>query len=84
MFVPKCRETLRPISEKKCTPKRSESCVASQAPASFVSTNTNIDHSPPYDDFAVLSSDRLYKDDIKKCMLTEVWESASKFKFPLR
>lgn len=44
----------------------------------------NIDHSPPYDDFATLSSDRLYRDDIKKSMLTEVWESASKFKFPFR
>lgn len=36
----------------------------------------NIDYSPPYDDFATLSSDLLYKDDI--------WEPATKFKFPFR
>lgn len=91
--IPKCSKTLRLFSgnallksETGC-PGEQESSKSSQkvSISSIIGLDcANIDYSPPHDDFATLSSDRLYRDDIKKNMLTEVCESASTFKFPFR
>lgn len=61
----------------KCTPKKSKTGCPGEQESTKSSENVsisstigpdcaNIDYSPPYDDFATLSSDRLYRDDIKK------------------
>lgn len=73
--IPKCSKTLRLFlenallkSETGC-PGEQESSKSSQnvSISSIIGLDcANIDYSPPHDDFATLSSDRLYRDDIKK------------------